>query len=131
MVILWSMGKRESEKKKRDPEYKTNYIPLVITIFIWIIVIYLIFLLVPGMVQRSKEFRFQQNELMIDNLVKGGMNRNNARTQVIQQRQAEAALAAQQKSAETQARATRRAADRQASATDRQTNALLQAFNKK
>ena len=131
ITMFYGIKKKDEEIRKQNPEHRTSVGSYIFTLVLGVGIIALIWLFVPGMVQRAKEFRFQQNELMIDNLVKGGMTRSAARTQVIQQRQAEAALAAQQKAAETQAAATRRAAERQASATDNQTQALLQALNRK
>lgn len=131
ITMLYGIKKKDDEIRKEKPEHKTSVGSYLFTLVLGIGIIVLVWLFVPGMVQSAKILRFQQNELMIDNLVKGGATRAMAREQLIQHRQTEAAIAAQQKAAETQARATRRAADRQASATNNQTNALLQALNRK
>tara|TARA_Y100000389_G_C17377628_1_gene472540 strand:- start:134 stop:652 length:519 start_codon:yes stop_codon:yes gene_type:complete len=129
--MFYSIKKRDDELKKRRPEYKSRIGPYVGIFVIGIIIILLIWLFVPSMVKAAKELKFQENELMVNNLVKGGMTKQDAKTQVIQQRQAEAAIAAQKAAARRQANAMREASRHQASATDRQTDALLAALNKK
>jgi len=131
IVLLASMRQEEQRRRKTNKNYQTKTMSYVIILLVWFTVIVLIWLLVPNIVKGMKEMSFQENELMINNLVKGGMTKQAAKEQVIQQRQAEAAIAAQEAAARRQERATRRAAERQASATDRQTNALVSALNRK
>ncbi len=131
IVMLLAIIKKDNEKKKKDRNHKSNYVLYIITLLVWIIVVYLVWLFVPGMVKAAKELKFQENELMVNNLVKGGMTKQDAKAQVIQQRQAEAAIAAREAAARRQANAMREASRHQASATDRQTDALLAALNKK
>jgi len=72
----------------------------------------------PGIMKQMKIDRFTQNELMINNLTQGGMNKTDARSQLLQQRQSTAANEARLQAARQQAQATRE-----------QTNALSRALN--
>ena len=74
----------------------------------------------PGIMKQMKIDKFNQNELMINNLTQGGMNKTDARIQLLQQRQSTAANEAILQAAREQAQATRE-----------QTNALSRALNSK
>ena len=92
----------------------------IVIVVLWIVLAALIIWLAPAMLIAYKTSRFQENELMIDNLVQGGMTKQNARKEVISQRKSEAA-----------AKAIRDAANRQARSRERQTDRLTNAINRR
>lgn len=120
VAVIGSINKSERQKKRENPEYKTKITVYLIPLVIFILILLFCWTVIPFLVVTAKEMAFKENELIIDNLVKGGMSREVARTQVIQQRQLEEKIEAQRDAARIQARAT-----------DRQTDALTRALERK
>lgn len=108
VAVIASINKSERQKKRENPSYETKITVYLTTVVIFILILLFCWTVIPYLVKTSKEMAFKQNELMIDNLVKGGMSREVARTQVIQQRQLEEQIEAQRDAAKMQARATNR-----------------------
>jgi len=119
-MIMWLVSKKNKNKKKNEYEEKDSFMSYIVIVVLWIVLAALIIWLAPAMLIAYKTSRFQENELMIDNLVQGGMTKQNARKEVISQRKSEAA-----------AKAIRDAANRQARSRERQTDRLTNAINRR
>ena len=130
IVVVVSIQKEENRKKREIKNYKTSITVYMYTLVIFVLLILAAWTVIPSIIISMKEVRFKENELMINNLVKGGMSKEAARVQVIQKRQLEEKIEAQKEAARIQARATDRQTNKLTNATDRQTDALLKALEK-